>query len=170
MIYVEEFLYRGRDPVNEPGKDAAYHVVLAQFVTGPDDKQQVMRTPPMTPAQAVKAGFALERILGDIAASALLDRDAALAAADSAKEEKEVAQAEVAGARKEKADALAVAQEAFAQKDQASRIAADAVAEKQVLVEREARLLQEIAALKEPPVAEKPSLLSTMTLGLFGRK
>lgn len=94
MVYVEEFLYRGRDATHEPGQPSIYHVVLAEFVVGPDGKPSQLKTGALTPSQATDAGFPLDRILGDLAASAMMERDQALQVAEVAKTKRDEAEAE----------------------------------------------------------------------------
>lgn len=96
--YVEEFLYRGRCPTCEPGKQPAFHVVIGQFSTGPDDKPQLLKTAPLSPAQAAEAGFPIDQIMGEIGAAALKERDAALAELNAAKDEIKKQEAEKSAA------------------------------------------------------------------------
>lgn len=118
-VYVEEFLFRGRCPDNEADKQAAYHVVLAQFVAGPDGSTQLLRTQPLTPEQADAKGFPLGKIVGEIAANAMRDKDAADKAAAVARDKAETASAEKAAAVQERDEALKLANEAIRQRDEA---------------------------------------------------
>lgn len=162
--YVEEFLYRGRCPDCEPGAEAAYHVVLAQFTTGPDGKQQQLHTQALTPEQATEAGFPLERILGEMATKAVLERDAAITRATKAEVERDVAKADYTamGAALVKADQARAT---------ANRVAADALARTEALSEDYGVLLKqydEAIAAKAPTGPSNP-LLHALTGGLAGK-
>lgn len=97
--YLEEFTFRGRCPAHEAGTEAAYHVVIAQWIDGIDGKAKQVKTDALTPAQADGLGFTLNRVLGDIAAAAVRDRDAALSAKAAAEEQRDAAQAALSAAQ-----------------------------------------------------------------------
>lgn len=71
--YVEEFMFRGRDPVAEPGMLGVYHVTLAQWFDDPVMGPQQRTRGPLTPEQATALGYPLNKILGDVAAQAARD-------------------------------------------------------------------------------------------------
>lgn len=161
-VYVEEFLYRGRDPEHERGQESTFHVTLAQFVEGPDGKRQQLKAGPLTPEQAVEKGFALPRILDEIAQTALLERDAAKARAEKAETERDVAKAEWT----EMSAALKRAEEL---KETAARVAGDLAREKQEAVERELALIAQLDAAIAKPEGPANPLLHTLTFGLAGK-
>jgi len=90
--YLEEFTYRGRCSTHEAGTEAAYHVVIAQWIDGPDGRAKQIKTDALTPSQADGLGFTLNSVLGDIAVAAVRDRDAALSAKVAAEEQRDAAQ------------------------------------------------------------------------------
>lgn len=84
MAYVYEFLYRGR-----PDGSEAYHVIVADEVKDPAGIVKHIETAPMTPAQAEAAGFPLDKILSEITAAALRDREQAITAKLEAEAERD---------------------------------------------------------------------------------
>ncbi len=88
MRYVFEFLYRGPQPHN--GGQSAWHVVLAEDVPVMGGIQ-TYTSDAMTPAKAMENGFSLEAILGEIAARAISEKEAAEAARDIAIAERDEA-------------------------------------------------------------------------------
>lgn len=70
MIFVYEFLYRGRDPAVD-NSSADYHVVLAEYVDAPDRTKTLVQTVPLSLVQAQQAGFDFTAILNIIATDAL---------------------------------------------------------------------------------------------------
>lgn len=82
-VYVEEFLFRGRCPDCEPDKAGDYHVILAEFVKGPDGAATVVRSAPMTPAQAEAAGFNLSKIVSSVLGQMSRDLENAKIARDN---------------------------------------------------------------------------------------
>lgn len=73
--YIEEFLFRGRDPDNEPDKEAAWHVSVAQFVETVGGVQQVS-TGPLSAAKALAAGYDLTDVITGINAEIMLQAEA----------------------------------------------------------------------------------------------
>lgn len=90
-IYIEEFLFRGRDAEFESGS-ATYHVVLGQWTAGMDGSPRLEKIGPMTATRAAELGHPLDTILGDAMNNLLLDLDAANAKAAAAEQALEQAQ------------------------------------------------------------------------------
>lgn len=72
-LFVEEFLYRGRDP--DSGEPGAWHVVIGEYVKGAGSKHLVKSL--LSMEQAQKNGHALPEILSDINANALIQAEEA---------------------------------------------------------------------------------------------
>lgn len=149
-VYVEEFLFRGRCPECEPGKKGDYHVVLAEFVKAPDGSTTVVRSKPMTPAQADDAGFNLSKIVSSVLAQMSRDLEAAKADRESLKERYE---AELA--KRTRALELSNTQ------------AAEIVHERDMVRYQLQSALARIAELNEPP--KKRSLVNILTLGALDK-
>lgn len=160
-VYIEEFTFRGRDPENEPKQPAAYHVVLAQFETDFSGVKRQRKSDPLSAKQADDLGFPLQRILDEITAQALRDKDAAETEAAEAVADKEEAQA------------------AFAQADQAVKAASTelsrlgaltgalAKAKQDAEAQRDA-LAAELAAEKAKAAGtEDATVISKLTFGLI---
>lgn len=161
-VYVEEFLYRGRDPEHERGQESTFHVTLAQFVQGPDGKHQQLRAGPLTPEQAVEKGFGLPRILDEIAQVAILERDAERARAERAEAERDAAKAEWT-------DMAKLVNDAAKEVKTAQRVAGELAVEKQAVEAREAALIAQLDAAIAKPTGPSNPVLHAITLGLAGK-
>lgn len=161
MTYVEEFLYRGRHAEREPGKEAVYHVVLATWMPDTNGVMRQIKTDPLTPAQALAAGFSLQTIVGQIADAAMLDAGKAYAKANKLQDERDTAYAEANALMRE-------VSEYKADKDLATSMVAAYVSEKNQLRFERDTLAQEVARLSVPAPAPSKPLLNTLTFGLLG--
>jgi hypothetical protein len=93
--FLYEFLYRGRPPGS--AEAPAWHVVLGQHVMPPGGTEpQFVASGALTPAQAEAAGFPLSAAIGEINASALAERDAAMAALAALRQECDELRAQIA--------------------------------------------------------------------------
>lgn len=155
MIYVEEFLYRGRDPVHEAGKAATYHAILCEWQKGPDGSFKPLYSAAMTPTQLEAAGFPLATILDGITAQALRDKDAAEAEAALSREGMTVAQTERAAAVDERNAIEQIA--AAAVQQAAARVAQEKAARQTAEAERAqvAAALAQKTAAHDAAVAER---------------
>lgn len=144
--YVEEFLFRGRDKANEPKMQSAYHIVLAKWVTGPTGEKAIQRAQPMDAAQATAAGYPISRILGEVAAQALADRDAALLAR--------------ADADRLRSEASSAAKSAIDERDEALKQRDEAINMREAMRTR-------LASIKYVPPVESKTLLNKLSLGLL---
>lgn len=161
MAYVEEFLYRGRDADHEKDKSATFHVVLGQFVEGPDGAAQLLRTQPLTPAQAEAKGFTLDKILGEIAASATVEQAKEKERADKAELERDVA-------RQDYSEMAAQLQKANEEKQAAVRAAGAMAIDLQNSADRELALAKRVDELTAEPEGPSNPMLNKLTFGLLG--
>lgn len=92
-VHVAEFLYRGRDPSS--GEPNAWHVILADTITGPDGRSQYIEGQPLTPDQATALGWDLTAITGDINTQLMTERDALTTERDALRAERDALRAEV---------------------------------------------------------------------------
>jgi hypothetical protein len=72
-MFVEEFLYRGRED-----NTSIWHVILAEYLTGADEKRKFVTYGPLTPEQSEAMGFPLATIIAEINATAMIERDKAV--------------------------------------------------------------------------------------------
>jgi hypothetical protein len=158
MIY--EFLYRG--PIAAEKRPSAWHVIIAEEYTS-FGETKLNTKGPMTPDQSAAAGFPLSDILAEINATALSERDAAVAATAD-----EVAAHEATKAK---------AQEMAATLDKVAAVAADALdraaTHEAAVADLQARLdaLKADAAAVEPADLAQPAnpVLNKLTFGLLGK-
>lgn len=166
--YIEEFLYRGRCPDSEKSVDASFHVVLAQFVTGPAGDVSIIRSSPQTPAQAATAGYSLERILGVIANQAALERDAAKTLVAAKNAEIAAAKSAEAAAKADWTEMAKEAEAAKAAKATAERVAAAALEDNHALATDLTTAMARIDELTAPDEGPSNPALHWITGGLLG--
>lgn len=147
--YISEFCAAIRHPEYEKGEVSTYHVALT---TWQPDALGTMRpqTATVTPEAAEAAGFSLDKVIGDVTAAMLRERDEARKEASTKAEELEKAQGTAEAAEAQAAQAIQVAM-------RHQELTAIAIADKQAVVEREEALLKEIDELRA--AAEPKSLL-----------
>lgn len=161
MAYVYEFLYRGRDPVAEKDKAPAWHVSLGEWVTGFDGVAKFHETGAVTPARAAELGFTLDKILGEMAATAIT-------AADEAKAVVAAKDAEIEASKADWTQMSADLKAAEDAKAAAERVAGAALQEKQSLAADLSAAMTRIDELQEPDDGPANPLLNKLTFGLAG--
>lgn len=163
MIY--EFMYRG--PVAAERREAAWHVILAEEVTSFGEQKLVTRGP-LTPAQAAALGYTLDKVVGDIAATALLSADAAKALVSAKDAEIEAANSAKDAAEADFAEQVTAARKADEDKAAAQRVAADAIKAKQEVDADLTAAMARIDELTSEPEGPKNPALHFLTGGLLG--
>lgn len=161
MSYVYEFLYRGRDPTNEKGKQPAWHVSVGEWIIGFDGVAKFHETGAITPARAAELGFTLDKILGEVAA-------AAVATADIAKADAAAKGAELEAAKADWTQMTADLRAAEDAKAAAERVAGAALQEKQALAADLSAAMARIDELQEPDEGPANLVLNKLSFGLLG--
>lgn len=141
--YVSEFCICIRHPEHEAGQESTFHVVLTQWDKDITGEWKPRAAGPMSPERAEALGFPLDKVLGEVNAAALRD----VAESRKLANDKTV---ELEKALDERAAAVLQADQAIQLATDHQVIAAKAIADKQAALEREAALLAELAAAKEP--------------------
>lgn len=126
--YVSEFVACIRHPDHEAGKESTFHVVITRWLPDLDGVYKPHVYGPVEPSQAAKHGFDLPAILGEVAAAAIRDREAAIKESELSRERMIKAMEDRTTAVKERDDAVKAANKEVAKKEQ-ERLAAAQAAE-----------------------------------------
>lgn len=112
--YVSEFCACIRHPVHEAGKESTFHVVITKWEQDLSGEYKPRAFGPVTPEDALKFGFDLPAILGEISSAAIRERDEAIKRADETQARLVKLSGDRSNAIQERADAIKERDEAKA--------------------------------------------------------